>query len=267
MRAKISSLYNQSKTESKPLLGTNTFDFWQSYINGASVYDRYFKDHFSGFYYFNNFSDTATASEIFDDFTDAVQAFITLNSKRYSELFRVHVLPTSAYDVVNNYDLNETHTRTASGNGSNVSGAREDTQTGSSVEGARTDSGTTNMGAQNTTTTRSIEGFNSSGFSDSNQDVTAATAHTDTTSVSKGEQRDSNSSTLNKGEQTDTHTSSETENITIRRYGNIGVQTPADVIGGHIELWDMFNFYKQVFDEIAKEYLLLDNCFENPSSE
>ena len=96
-------------------------------------------------------------------------------------------------------------------------------------------------------------------------------AHTDTTSVSKGAQTNTNNTTLNKGAQsnstnestikgseTDSHTASGTETINIRRSGNIGVQTAADVIGGHIELWDSFNFYDKIFEEIAKEYLSIN---------
>lgn len=290
MRAKISTLYQQSKSTGSPLLGDNNFDFWSDYVAAYAVYDRYFKDHFAGFFYFANFGEDETAANIHADFVDAVQAFLTINSKRYSELYRVQVLEADAYDIVNNYDLNETHSRTASGSASDtygaredtqsstsIEGAREDTQSGTSTDGARTDSGSTSVGAQTSTTTRGIEGFNSSTFSDDSKDTTQTGAHTDTTQVSKGAQQNSNSSSLSKGRQensdsrtatkgaqSDNHSNSETENISIRRYGNIGVQTAADVIGGHIELWTEFNFYKMIFDEIAKEYLLLDDCFENP---
>ena len=81
-----------------------------------------------------------------------------------------------------------------------------------------------------------------------------------------GGHTDSISENTSKGAQTDTHTGSGTESISIRRYGNIGVQTAADVIGGHIQLWTTFNFYKMVFDEIAKDFLLLDQCYDTDTS-
>ena len=318
MRATINNIYQHSKANNIPLLGTNSFDFWQSYIAAFNVYDRYFRDKFLSWFYWLNFDETATLENIYDDFIDAVQAHLTINSKRYSELYRVQVLAANAYDIVNNYDLNETHSATRSDSatdvsggrsdsksgstvfgshtdsksGSNTSGAREDTQSGSATDGARQDTGTTGLGTQTNTTEKQIEGFNSDAYTDADKTIETTGSRSDTTTVNKGAQTNTTSETLNKGEQidsysdsmtigghtdsisentskgsqTDTHTGSATESISIRRYGNIGVQTAADVIGGHIQLWTTFNFYKMVFDEIAKDFLLLDQCYDTDTS-
>lgn len=318
MRATINNIYQHSKTNNTPLLGSNSFDFWQAYAAAFNVYDRYFRDKFLSWFYWMNFDETATIENIYDDFVDAVQAHLTINSKRYSELYRVQVLAATAYDIVNNYDLNETHTATRSDSatdvsgarsdsksgstvfgshtdsksGSNTSGAREDTQSGSATDGARQDSSTTGLGAQTNTTEKQIEGFNSNAYTDADKTIETTGARSDTTTENKGAQTNTTSETLNKGEQidsysdsmtigghtdsisentskgsqTDTHTGSATESISIRRYGNIGVQTAADVIGGHIRLWETFNFYKMVFDEIAKDFLLLDQCYDTDTS-
>ena len=288
MRENIKTLYRYSKANNTPLLGsTSTADFWTAYKNNYAVYDRFFRDRFLSWYYWLTFSDDESVSDIFADFTEAIQAHIAINEKRYSELYRVHVLPSTAYDIVNNYDLTEAHTvsRSESGNntsgarqdstsGTDTSGAREDTTSGSATDGARSDSATTNAGAQTTTETGQIEGFNSSDFSDSDKKTIAAGAHSDSTNISKGAQTNTNSTTVNKGAQSDSHsetfnkgaqsdshslTGSETINIT--RKGNIGVQTPADVIGGHIKLWSEFDFYRIIFDEIAKNFLVLDKYY------
>lgn len=288
MRERIANLYRYSKENNTPLLGsTSTADFWTAYKNNYAVYDRFFRDRFLSWFYWLTFSDDETIADIFTDFTEAIQAHIAINEKRYSELYRVHVLASTAYDIVNNYDLTETHTASRSESGSNTSGAREDTTSGtdtsgaredttsgSATDGARSDSATTNAGAQTTTETSQIEGFNASDFTNSDKKTIAAGAHSDSTSISKGSQTNTNSSTLNKGAQSDSH--SETfskgaqsdshsltgsETINIRRSGNIGVQTAADVIGGHIKLWTEFDFYKMIFDEIAKNYLVLDEYY------
>lgn len=306
----VNNIYKYSKTQEVPLLGTNNYDFWVPYTAAFSVFDRYFRDRFKSWLYWPEFDDDESTDDIYDDFVESIQAHLTINSKRYSELYKVHTLAADAYDIVNNYDLTETHTATRSDSAtnisgsrsdsmsgsdtigghtdsrsaSNVSGSRTDTESGSATDGARQDSTSVAAGAQTTTTENQIEGFNSSAYQDADKTTLTAGAHTDTTNISKGAQTNNSSNTLNKGEQTDTiddsttygahtdshtesstkgqqtdtHTGSGSENVNIRRYGNIGIQTAADIIGGHIKLWDAFNFYGLIFDEIAKEFLLLD---------
>lgn len=294
MKIKVVDLYKYSKSQSLPLLGSASYDFWTPYTASYDIFDRYFRNRFKSWVYFETFAEGEETEDLYTDWTETIAAHLAINSKRYSELYRVQILTDDAYDIVNNYDLHETHQNTRSESGTSVEGAREDRTSGSTTEGeredstsastidgARTDSGSTVNGAQTTTTTGSIQGFNSSAFSDADKQVAATNSFTDTTSVTKGaqnnsssststkgEQTNSNSSTLNKGIQNNSHSTSGTENITIRRYGNIGVQTPADVIGGHIELWErLFNFYKLIFDEIAKDYLLIDDYYsDNPGS-
>lgn len=257
MRITTNQLYQYAKAENEPLLGENNFDFFQPYLTAFNVFDRYFRDKFLNWFYWISFDDNVTTASMYEDFVEAVQAHLTINQKRYSELYRVQVLAANAYDIVNNYDLTESHSTSRSESGSNTSGAREDSTSGTATDGARSDSATTNAGAQTTTETNQIEGFNSSDFTDADKKTIAAGAHSDSTSVSKGSQTNTNSTTVNKGAQTDNHSLTGSETISITRKGNIGVQTAADVIGGHIRLWTEFDFYKMVFDEIAKNYLIL----------
>lgn len=241
MKISVADLYKYSKLQNVPLLGSANYDFWTPYTSGFANFDRYFRNRFKSWLYFESFADGESTEDIHTDFTETIAAHLAINSKRYSELYRVQILDNDAYDVVNNYDLHETHTNTHSESGENVSGSR-------------TDSTTNNNGAQTTTNTGSVQGFNSADFSDSDKQVIASASYIDSASISKGSQ-------------TDSHSAEGEESITIRKYGNIGVQTPADVIGGHIELWqDLFNFYKVIFDEIAKEYLLLTDDYEDNTS-
>jgi len=259
MKISVADLYKYSKLQNVPLLGSANYDFWTPYTSGFTNFDRYFRNRFKSWLYFESFADGESAEDMHTDFTETIAAHLAINSKRYSELYRVQILENDAYDIVNNYDLHESHTNTRSESGTNTSGEREDT----TADGARTDTGSATNGAQSATTTGKVQGFNSSTFANKDFQQVDSAERTDTTSITTGAQ----TSTTTKGEQTDSHSTNGTENITIRKYGNIGVQTPADVIGGHIELWqDLFNFYKLIFDEIAKEYLLLTDAYEDDNT-
>lgn len=284
MKISVDKLYRYSSSNNVALLGSsNNSDFWSVYKSNYTVYDRYFRDHFLSWLYWLEFEDNITIAEIYNDFITAVNSHLAINNKRYSELYRVQVLAADAYDIVNNYDLSETHTTTRSDSATDIqgqrsdstststtSGAREDSTSTTTVDGARSDSGSTTVGAAVNTSEKEFAGFNSSGYNDADKTTDNIGTHTDTTSVSKGEQTNTNNTTLNKGSQsdsttgnatkgsqTDTHSGNSSESISISRKGNIGVQTAADVIGGHISLWTAFNFYKMIFDEIAKEYLMI----------
>lgn len=220
-RFKIEELYKTAKQSNIALLPVNTnFSWWKEYENNNSIYDRYILDTFRNFYYWVVFNGS-TPAEVLEDFKEAITSFLTINQKRYSELYRLHVLPDSAYDIVNNYSVTENSTRTI-------------------TEGTRTDSDTAELGAREDTGENKISAYNSSAYQDANKAITTTGAQENVVTSVKGEQEN-------------------VDKYELTRAGNIGVQTPADVIGGHLDLWDRFNFYKQIFDEIAKAYFVCQN--------
>ena len=220
-RFKVEELYKTAKQSNVSLLPVNTnFSWWEEYENNASIYDRYILDTFRNFYYWAVFNGS-TPAEVLEDFKEAIISFLTINQKRYSELYRLHVLPDSAYDIVNNYSVTENSTRTI-------------------TEGARTDSDTAELGEREDTGENKISAYNSSTYQDANEVITTTGAQENVVTSVKGEQEN-------------------VDEYELTRAGNIGVQTPADVIGGHLDLWDRFNFYKQIFDEIAKAYFVCQN--------
>jgi hypothetical protein len=220
-RFKVEELYKTAKQSNVALLPVNTnFEWWEEYENNASIYDRYILDTFRNFYYWVVFNGS-TPTEVLEDFKEAITSFLTINQKRYGELYRLHVLPDSAYDIVNNYSVTENSTRTI-------------------TEGARTDSDTAELGEREDTGENKISAYNSSEYQDANEVITTTGAQENVVTSVKGEQENS-------------------DVYELTRAGNIGVQTPADVIGGHLDLWDRFNFYKQIFDEIAKAYFVCQN--------
>lgn len=71
----------------------------------------------------------------------------------------------------------------------------------------------------------------------------------------RGQHTDSESNTNVYGQQTNTHTSAEDETRTVTRKGNIGIYSASKLLSEHKELWECFNFYKLIFDEIADAFL------------
>lgn len=326
----IDTLYNYCQTAQQTLFPTEDYDFWLPYEANYQKFDRYFKQKYRAFKVCQEYSADASLEGMLTDWKSIVDAFLFLNSKRYSELYKVQVLAADAYDVVNNYDLHETIQRLNTGTVRDNLGARTDSATtgaqthateyGATQEtlqagqatdstqygqaqrtdviGATRDTNSSAIGAQTSTNTQTRSAFNSSSLQDvaggsinngarSDSSIVSSDAHTDThtdagrtDTTTRGSHTDTTSQaahtdTLTDGARTDGHTQGAQENLrtdnlaentTVRRYGNIGVQTPADVIGGHIDLWRAFRFYQMIFDEIAEEYLVIDVDFDFESS-
>ena len=272
MKAKISDIYNYAKSHDQKLFGNiSAFPFMAGYDANATAFDYLFNKKYSSFLYLTEFDKTATLQNVYDDFTTAINAHFVFNAKRYNELYRVETLAANAYDVVNNYDLTESATRTTSGTNSVQRSAHTDNETlgavsNSDTYGAREDTTTVNNGIQETTTKKDIAGFNSDHFVDSNKESTTIEPNTSGGTSTKGSQTDTHTeagrtNSMAYGAQTESGTNSGSETTTLRRFGNIGVATAADIIGGHITLWDNFSFYNIIFKEIAKEFMLIDDDY------
>lgn len=254
MRAQIQDIYNYCVHNNRPLFGpVSGFSFMADYAENHAAFDFFFNKRFSSFRYLTEFAKNSTAENVYNNFTQGINAFLFFNKKRFEELYRVQVLSNNAYDIVNNYDLTETSSRTGSGSDSRNYGARSDSDT----FGARTDTSEVTNGKQKSTTEKSIAGFNSSNYSDSDKETTTVDEYTNGGTTTKGAQND----THTVGAHTDTGTTSTSETVNLRRFGNIGVQTAAEIIGGHVKLWENFNFYEILFTEIAREFLLVDDDF------
>lgn len=286
----IDTLYNYAKSNDVTLFPTEDYDFWAAYETAYQKFDRYFYQKYRAFKVLQDYPADASVESMLQDFKQIIDAHFFMNAKRYSELFRVQVLAEDAYDVVNNYDLNETIIRTNTGTVEDAIGARTDSAThgagstqisygatsSQTAYGTKSSTNNTSLGAQTSQSTQGRSAFNADELVDvqggnisngsrsdsatlteqAHTDVVSELEHTDTTV----EAARTDGATI--GAQTNTRTDDLEENTTIRRYGNIGVQTPADVIGGHIDLWQAFKFYQMIFDEIAAEYLVIDVDFD-----
>ena len=108
MKISVNDLYKYIKLQNVPLLGSANYDFWTPYTSGFTNFDRYFRNRFKSWLYFESFADGESSEDMHTDFTETIAAHLAINSKRYSELYRVQILENDAYDIVNNYDLHET---------------------------------------------------------------------------------------------------------------------------------------------------------------
>lgn len=214
-----------------PLLSSYAGEWWQEYVENYTVFDTIFTKMFKTFEYFDQESGE-TEEEITADFIDAVYAWLMMNDKKYSELYRIHVIPDDeAYALTNNYDLHETYSGTSTG-------------ASSTITGQRTDVTYDNMGSQNASNVNKVTGYNSS-----------AENTNDSSDSTTGSREDTHQFT--KGQEQDTARSQGTDGHTLRRWGNIGVMTIEDILQKHANLWESFSFYKIVFDDICKNFLLI----------
>lgn len=227
-------------------------DFWADYRTNYARYDAVFNRMFNSFWYFLQ-DRQGTIAEVAADFTQAVYDHLMINEKKYSELYRIEVIPDEDYSLTNNYNITEVMDKDITDNNDNTYGQRIDS--GSFTEGSRSDSASNTLGSQTTTVTDGIAPYDSDVFSNNKESETVAGSRQDSSSFTKGSQSDSSSNT--KGQQIDDLNRTYTEDYTLTREGNIGVQTATDMIDKHKKFWSLWAFYEYIFKEISKDLLLI----------
>lgn len=240
---KVSDMYEYSKSVNTPLLSDfgsddENISFWNDYVANYQKYDKLFRRMYLSFRYFlqqpiSRFDELMEAkiSDITLDFIDEVYNHLMVNAKKYEELYRINVVPDADYSIVDNYNVIETMDR-------------ETSKSEADVFGSRTDTTDDTIGDREDVSLGAIEGFNSNNFSDR-----------DRTTINTGEQE--NSRNFLKGQQSDTHTGSGTEDYVFIKRGNIGVKTVSQVMAEHKNLWEKWEFYTYIFQEISSELLLV----------
>ena len=253
---RIGEVYKHNRADNTMMLSNFTgdvdADFWAEYRTNYARYDAVFNRMFNSFFYFMQLEDD-TVDEVSDQFRDDVYNHLLMNKKKYEELYRVQVIPDEDYSLINNYDMQEIMDKDVTDNQDNEYGQRSDS--GSFTKGSRQDSTSTTIGEQTTTDTQKVAPYDSSDFANNTQSTNVAGQRQDSVSFTEGQQLDSSSST--KGSQTDNLDRTYTEDYTLHRVGNIGVQTVSDMLSKHIKLWSVWEFYEYIFKEICKELLLL----------
>ena len=249
-------------------------DFWSDYRTNHTNYDRVFNRMFNSFKPFMQDED-AELSDVVDAFRQDVYDHLLINQKKYEELYRVQVIPDEDYSLINNYDMQEIMDKDVTDNQDNTYGQRSDSgsftkgsrqDSGSFTKGSRTDNTTNGIGQQTNTKTSTVAPYNSDTFANNTQDTEQMGSRSDTIGFTEGQQLDSSSftegqqldsSSSTKGQQKDDLDRTYTEDYTLHRVGNIGVQTVSDMLGKHIKLWSLWEFYEYIFKEICKDLLLI----------
>ena len=121
----VNEMYEVTKSAGTPLLSNFNAVFWADYIEHYTELDRYFARRYCSFRYFAQ-EESDTVEVVTQNFTSSVYEHLLVNKKRYEELYRVQTVNDNDYMLLDNYNVNETVTKEGSGNGSIVSGERED---------------------------------------------------------------------------------------------------------------------------------------------
>lgn len=245
-------IYKYNKDNNLKMLSDYPSAFWEEYRNNHDKYDKVFDRMFMSFKYCFQNEEEETV-DIANNFREDVYNHLLMNDKRYSELFRVQVIPDTSYSLTDNYDVTETMDKDITDNNDNSYGARTDTV--EETEGSRTDEIETVTGSQTDDTTHKVAPYDSSDFNNNTKDEEVKGQRTDTEELSKGQQVNETESI--KGSQTDTLERTYTEDYTLHRKGNIGVMTVSDMLKKHEDFWDMWSFYEYIFKNICKELLLI----------
>lgn len=307
---RVKEIHDYCKDNNIKMLSNYGADFWEVYRDNSMYFDRLFRNSYREFVAFN-LDDDATVAEATVDWVFDVASFLQANDKRYSELWRLQKIDDVDYSILDNYNVRETHSTTATGSVADSIGAKTETKSGSTAYGAvsETDSNSyihgaksetdaetlnygrdvketdtdVNIGTQQNTSENKVSAFNESTYSpkdynDSNlgsrHDTTETTeeraaredsksgTHTEATytdseskSKSTGAHTDTESASIQHSAQNNTRSTSDSENKTITKKGNMGIYSASKLLEEHEELWKEFNFYKFVFDEIANEML------------
>ena len=228
---KVIELYKEV-IPSGELLPTETgFNFWDlTYGEAPAEYDREFARRYKNFFYYDFLEEEDKTASV-ANFKFDVLSILTMNRKRYEELYRIYVVTDEDDPLTYNYDMTET---TGKQKQTNKKGEQ------TNVIGAHTDT----IGQQ--TNTHSVAPYNDSTFAPESQDVAEQRqdtigGHSDT-----------------EGERTDTV---ETDEWKLTRRGNIGVQTTSDIMRLHQDFWSKtYKFMELIFDDIQKQLLLVGDC-------
>ena len=99
MRMKtVKDMYEYADENSIKLLSGYAADFWKEYRDNYNRYDNLFCRYFRSWFYFLQEGDE-DISDLVDNFTIDVYSHLMINDKKYSELYRIHVIDDDKYSL------------------------------------------------------------------------------------------------------------------------------------------------------------------------
>lgn len=239
---RIIDLYKSLPSGGK-LLPVNTgFDFWDDiYPDNSAAYDREFARRYAGFMYYD-FLEAKEKADAISDLKADVLSILTINQKKYAEMYRIFLLSDEDMPITYNYDMTETTGAQHSEVEYGATSATKGQETYTKGQQENTDGQLTNS--------HNVAPYNQTTAVLESSDVKSAQTYTD------GQRIDTNST------RTDTtlaHTdSTDSDEWTLTRRGNIGTQTAADVAESFRKFFDnSFKFMLMIYEDIAKQLLMI----------
>ena len=105
---RVIDLFKALETDETLFPTSTDFDFWDDvYGENASVYDREFARRYADFSYFD-FMDSQTQEDTLADLSADVLSLLTINQKRYAEMYRIFLATDQQIPFDYNYDMTET---------------------------------------------------------------------------------------------------------------------------------------------------------------
>ena len=257
--------------------------FWKPYRDNYQKFDKIFMKKYRSWFPMDQ---DGTLAEVAAEFADDVESWLTINDKRYTELYRMQIISDDEkYSLTDNVYEHEIIDRDTSSSGSNIKGSETITDTARNQYGQQSDSESKSLsrgqqsdsesisksfGAATKTIESATSAANESEYSNTDRTVESDAARTDgeTNSYTHGSRSDSESNSYTHGshtddltntrvdgQRTDTSSGSGTEDVERTRSGNIGVRTVDEMLNIHKDTWVDFSFYEMIFAEIARELL------------
>lgn len=283
MLYEIKDIASYNKEENKMMLSNYDANFWKPYRDNYNYFDRLFMKKYRSWFPMDQEGDL---EDVATDFTFDVKAWLMINDKRYSEIYRIlQIQDDDKYSLTDNVYEVETIEEEGSHSSEFNKGAQTDTEDLSATKGQQIDTqdnsrtkgseqidtdATNTTGATGKTITNSVSAFNDTGFQnadksveadDSRQDIVDETvidgARTDTEDLSTtyGSRTDTEDNSRTSGTRKDTDEGSDSKTIERTRSGNIGVKTVVQMLGEQWETWGIMDFYSMIFAEITRELL------------
>lgn len=142
----VSDMYEICKDAQTPLLSNYSAPFWLDYVQNYARYDKVFYRMFKSFTpfsqepisYFNVLTNEQKQS-VTTDFIEDVYNHLLINTKKYSELYRVNVVDDASYNILNNYNITETLEGSKDSESTTTYGEREDSKSNTNIYGQESD--------------------------------------------------------------------------------------------------------------------------------
>lgn len=215
----VKNIYD-SLSQNELMLSNYPSEFWSEYIHNHTTYDRIFTRLYRSFSPWEQ-DENDSIEYIKDNFITAVRDILKLYDKEFSELYKIHILDSDAYDIINDFSRKEVMDR--------------DTM---DSYGMRNDSFSNSKGSQSDSYVERVAPYDSNNF---NENIGSTT--------NQGSRNDSGSST--KGSQDDVHT----EDYTLKTSGYN--TNPLSNIKKHKDYWSNEDFYSYIFGVIAERLLII----------